>query len=109
MVAEDQSKSSTDHFRLRQCILETLYGSFKKFPYAAIELRQIEEACQTDAATLNWNIVYLEKCGFVELGKSVECPPYVASSAAITAKGIDLVEDKSELKRRFSSQQPDQA
>ena len=74
-----------------------------------LELKQIEEACQTDAKALNWNLVYLEKCGFVELGKSIECPPYIASSATLTAKGIDLIEDQAEFKRLFSEKQPDPA
>jgi hypothetical protein len=109
MTVENQSHPSTEHFSLRRCILETLYELFKEYPYATVELKQIEETCQTDAKMLNWNIVYLEKCGFVELGKSIECPPYIASSAALTAKGIDLIEDVVEFKRRFSDRQPDQA
>ncbi|MBW2412353.1 MAG: hypothetical protein JRF72_21345 [Deltaproteobacteria bacterium] len=109
MATEDQSKSSTEHFRLRQCILESLYEIFKEYPYAPVELRQLEERCRTDAKTLNWNIVYLEKCGFVELGKSIECPPYIASSAALTAKGIDLIEDEAEFEKRISGRQPGQA
>ena len=73
------------------------------------ELKQIEEACQADAKALNWNLVYLEKCGFVELGKSIECPPYIASSATLTAKGIDLIEDQTEFKRLISGKQSDPA
>ncbi len=109
MATENQSKSSTDHFRLRRCILERLYEIFKEYPYATAELKQIEEACQTDAKALNWNLVYLEKCGFVELGKSIECPPYIASSAALTAKGIDLIEDQAAFKRLLSGMQSDPA
>jgi hypothetical protein len=105
MTSDNQSNSSTDHFRLRRCILERLYEIFKEYPYATVELRQIEEGCQTDAKALNWNLVYLEKCGFVELGKSIECPPYIASSATLTAKGINLIEDQSEFKRLFSEKQ----
>jgi hypothetical protein len=109
MSNENQSKSATDHFGLRRCILERLYEIFKDYPYATVELKQIEEACQTDAKALNWNLVYLEKCGFVELGKSIECPPYIASSATLTAKGIDLIEDQAEFKRLFSRNQSDPA
>jgi len=69
---------------------------FKKFPYAAIELKQIEEDCQTEPKEINWNMVYLEKCGFVELGKSIESPPYIASSVSLTARGIDLIESEDE-------------
>jgi hypothetical protein len=107
MSTENQSKLSTDHFRLRRCILEKLYQIFKEYPYATIELKQIEEACQTEAKALNWNLVYLEKCGFVELGKSIECPPYIASSATLTAKGIDLIEDQAAFKRLLLGRQSD--
>jgi hypothetical protein len=109
MANENQSKPSKDHFRLRRCILEGLYEIFKEYPYATVELKQIEEACQTDAKALNWNLVYLEKCGFVELGKSIECPPYIASSATLTAKGIDLIEDQAEFNRLLSEKQPELA
>ena len=78
-----------------------LYETFKEYPYAAVELRQIAEECHTDSKALNWNIVYLEKCGYVELSKSFASPPYIASSASITAEGIDLVEHESEFNRRF--------
>ena len=94
---------AADHFRLRQCILETLYEMFIAYPYATIELRHIEERCQTDSKELNWNMVYLEKCGYVELGKTIDCPPYIASSATLTAKGIDLIEDEVEFNQRFAA------
>ena len=96
-----------DHFRLRSRILSILYERFKAFPYAAMELREIEDLCATDAQTLNWNMVYLEKAGYVELGKSLEMPPYVACSATISAIGIDLVEDPYELRQRFPEQGDD--
>jgi hypothetical protein len=51
-------------------------------------------------------MVYLEKCGYVELGKSVEAPPYVASTATLTAAGIDLIEDGDEFDRRFPDHSP---
>jgi hypothetical protein len=109
MTPENQSQLSTDHFRLRRCILERLYELFKEYPYATVELKQIEEGCQSDAKALNWNLVYLEKCGFVELGKSIECPPYIASSATLTARGIDLIEDPAAFKRLFSGKKSDPA
>ncbi len=89
-------KEIPEHIRLRRCILSRLYELFKKFPYAAIELKQIEEDCQTEPKEINWNMVYLEKCGFVELGKSIESPPYIASSVSLTARGIDLIESEDE-------------
>jgi hypothetical protein len=81
--------------------MKRLYEILQDYPYASVELRQIAEDCQTDARELNWNIVYLEKCGYVELGRSSECPPYIAPSASITARGIDIVEDAGEFNRRF--------
>jgi len=89
------------HSRLRRCILETLYALFREFPYAQIELRQLQDTCETERKDLNWNIVYLEKCGYVELSKSDESLPYVATSATITAAGIDLIEDKERLAKKF--------
>lgn len=89
------------NLRLRRCVLETLYGIFRKYPYAVVELSQIESDCATDAEELNWNLVYLEKCGFVELGKSIQSPPYIASSVSLTAAGIDLVEDAEAFDGRF--------
>ena len=90
------AKKSTDkderHFKLRRCILETLYELFKEYPYAGIEPGQIMELCRTDAKELNWNLVYLEKCGLVELGKAHDCHPFVACSVALTARGIDWIE-----------------
>jgi len=54
-----------------------------------------------EAKAMNWNLVYLEKCGLVELAKAFDSPPFVACSAAITAAGIDLVEDPAAFRRRF--------
>ena len=82
------------HINLRRRILYKLYKDFREYPYAQIELREIEQVCETDTKELNWNIVYLEKCGYVDLGKSTDCYPLVACSASITAQGIDLIENK---------------
>ena len=105
MTERGTSNINQDHIRLRRCIMKRLYALFQDYPYAAIELSQIAEECCTNTRELNWNMVYLEKCGYVELGKSVECPPYIASSAAITADGIDLVEDENGFNRRFPCEQ----
>lgn len=96
------TNNTKSHIKLRGCILKRLYEMFKEYPYAVIELRQIEEDCQTNSKELNWNLVYLEKCGYVELGQSIEAPPYIACSASMTAEGIDLVEDEDKFYRRFS-------
>ena len=102
MSEKRESNNINRYIILRQCILKTLYEIFKEFPYAPVELAQIKEECHTNTKDLNWNIVYLEKCGYIELSKSFSCPPFIASSAVITAKGIDIVEDESEFYKRFS-------
>jgi len=101
MSEKKPSSHIKDYIRLRRCIMKRLYEIFQEYPYASIEMSQISEECQTHSKDLNWNMVYLEKCGYVELGKSIECPPYIASSATITAKGIDMVEDEIEFNKRF--------
>jgi hypothetical protein len=91
------------HRRLRRALLHSLYFKFREFPYAAIELSQLCEECRVTPSDLNWNMVYLEKCGYVELGKAIPAPPFVASSASITAAGIELVEDPDLFQRRFAA------
>ena len=87
--------------RVRACLLKTLYTRFQAHPYAPVELALLAEKCQIDAQTLNWNIVYLEKAGYVELDKSNDCPPYVSCTVSVTATGIDLVEDEHAWRQRF--------
>lgn len=79
---------------LRTAIMQYLYRFFREHPYGLVELRTLEETCETDAGTLNWNLVYLDKCGYVELDNSQDCPPYISCTVSITAKGIELVESK---------------
>ncbi len=87
--------------KLRRFIMEMLYKNFKEFPYSTIELVQIAEESSADADELNWNIVYLEKCQFVELGRSYESPPFIACSAAITSLGIESIENKETFDLKF--------
>ncbi len=98
---EDESNEIRSSIHLRRCIMKTLYETFKAFPYASVELGQIEENCETTSKELNWNMVYLEKCGYVELGKSIDSPPYIACMATITAEGVDIVENQREFNKRF--------
>ena len=90
-----------EYISLRRAILLSLYGRFKEDPLAEVELSYLETACRTRIKTLNWNIVYLEKKGFVSLSPAVECLPYAACTASITGEGIDLVEDEKALNRLF--------
>ena len=86
---------------LRRCILTQLYQFFVIHPYASMELSELSEACASLAKTLNWNLVYLEKSGLLALGRTTDCPPFVACSADITAAGINLVEDPDIFDKRF--------
>jgi hypothetical protein len=101
MSAKKSTEDSSRHIRLRSCILKTLYEVFKEYPYAPVEPGQIMELCRTDAKELNWNLVYLEKCGYLELGRSFDSPPFIACSVALTAQGIDLIENEDEYSLRF--------
>jgi len=86
---------------LRRCILEKLYEAFREFPYGLVELSQLAEKCSADPESLNWNIVYLEKHGYVKPDRSMDCPPFISCTATITASGIDLVETPSEFDQKF--------
>jgi hypothetical protein len=97
LTTEDRDRIN----RLRRCILGRLYQLFQEVPYASMEVEDFISGCGTTAEGLNWNLVYLEKAGFIQLGKSYPPPPFVASAVAITAAGIDLVEDGAELERRL--------
>ena len=93
-------------YRIRRCVLSILYEYFKEVPYATIELSQISKDCRVSPKELNWNMVYLEKCGFVELAKSYTEPPFVSPSVVITAEGIELLEDENKFDKRFPMDQP---
>lgn len=103
MSADTFSQEIRSCLKLRSGILKLLYEKFREFPYAQIELSDIGEICEVAAKDLNWNIVYLEKCGYVELGRSTDSYPYVSCSAAITAGGIDLVENQAAFSKRFAA------
>jgi diadenosine tetraphosphate (Ap4A) HIT family hydrolase len=64
-------------------------------------LPYLKEECGTTPEDLNWNLVYLEKCGYVELGRAHEGVTYIAPSAAMTHSGIDLIEDEQSFNSRF--------
>ena len=88
--------------RLRRLILQILYDSFQAHPYLQLEPDQLMASCHVDAHQLNWNLVYLEKCGYVELSKAYAQLPFVASAVTITVAGIDLLEDPAAFEQRFS-------
>lgn len=104
MIQKIEEVGETAVFRkMRGQILVYLYGLFRKHPYAPVELGQIETDCGTNARDLNWNIVYLEKRGLVDLGKMVEALPYVACTASITTDGVDLVENTEAFRNLFQA------
>jgi hypothetical protein len=67
-----------------------------------MDMHLLVDACRVEAAELNWNLVYLEKSGLIELGTMEELPPFIACSAVISAEGIDLIEDAGAWRRKFS-------
>lgn len=97
----DSFDKAENYIALRRCILKALYDFFRLYPYGLMELCAIDEVCQSSPEWLNWNIAYLEKCGYVELDKSMDCPPYISCTASISAKGINLVEDVQKLDKIF--------
>ena len=101
MSIDSKNADKQQWFQLRRSIIELLYAHFMEFPYAPLEMEMLADHCQVEPKTMNWNIVYLEKCGFVELGKSIEAPPFVACTASITETGIDLIEDAELFNRKF--------
>ena len=85
----------TNH-ELRRKILQMLYTCFTEHPYHRITPNEFTEDLGVTQRVLDFNIVYLEEKGYVELQKPLEGSIFVG--ARITPKGIDLVEDK----KRFS-------
>ncbi|MEO0126865.1 MAG: hypothetical protein ABIL44_03835, partial [candidate division WOR-3 bacterium] len=79
------------NIEIRRKILEMAYEKFKEHPYYRITPREFKEALNIDLKTLNFNIVYLEEKGYIELQKPLEGSLFVG--ARITSKGVDLVED----------------
>lgn len=98
---ENRTSTIASSMALRRCILENLYAWFKDYPLAGIELSQLAQSCDTTARELNWNIVYLEKKGWVALDSSTDCPPYAACTVGLTGSGIDLVENPEALSQKL--------
>lgn len=90
---------------LRRNILTMLYERFCEHPYHVVTPKEFVETLKIDQHELNYNIVYLEEKGLVELYKPLEGAIFVASR--ITSRGIDLVEDELEFRSRFPIAQVD--
>ncbi len=80
------------NIEIRRKILEMVYEQFKEHPYYRITPKEFKERLNIDLKTLNFNIVYLEEKGYIELQKPLEGSLFVG--ARITSKGVDLVEDE---------------
>jgi hypothetical protein len=100
-MPEASDDGDRGHFIVRRKIMALLYDRFRAFPYAFTELETIEEVCNASVREVNWNLVYLEKSGYLELNKTADSFPLVATGAALTAKGVDLVENRTEFERAF--------
>ena len=77
---------------IRRKILELIYERFKEHPYYIVTPEEFEKALNIGLKTLNYNIIYLEEKGYVELQKPLEGNIFVG--ARITSKGVDLIEDE---------------
>ena len=80
---------------IRRKILEMLFTIFKQHPYNRITPKEFRETLNISLSDLNYNIVYLEEKGLVELQKPLEGNIFVG--ARITSKGIDLLEDEEQI------------
>ena len=76
-----------------------LYRCFTEHPYHRITPKEFTEDLGVTQRVLDFNIVYLEEKGYVELQKPLEGSIFVG--ARITPKGIDLVEDNDKLNTLF--------
>ncbi len=79
-----------------------LYACYTEHPYHRITPKEFIEQLGVTQKELDFNIVYLEEKGFVELQKPLEGSIFVG--ARITPIGIDLVEDKEKLGGLFPTE-----
>lgn len=87
------------NIEIRRKILEMAYERFKEHPYYIITPKEFKEKLNIDLKTLNFNIVYLEEKGYIELQKPLEGSLFVG--ARITSRGVDLVEDDYQFDIQF--------
>ena len=76
-----------------------LYKCFTEHPYHRITPKEFIENLGVVQEKLDFNIVYLEEKGLVELQKPLEGSIFVG--ARITTKGIDIVEDSDQFNNLF--------
>ena len=80
---------------IRRKILQILYESFKDHPYGRITPKDLQENLNISLKELQFNAIYLEEKGLIELQKPLEGSLFVGARA--TPKGIDIVEDEYQL------------
>jgi len=88
---------------IRRKILENLYKRFKEHPYYRLTPKELQETLHINLQELNYNVIYLEEKGYIELQKPLEGSIFVG--ARITTKGIDLIEDEYQFNAMFSVNQ----
>ena len=80
---------------IRRTILLLLYDTFKDHPYGRITPKELREKLNIGIKEVQFNSIYLEEKGLIELQKPLEGNLFVG--ARITPKGIDIVEDEYQL------------
>ena len=80
---------------IRRRMLEILYKCYTDHPYNRITPKEFKEILNIGLKELQFNIIYLEEKGYVELSKPLEGSVFVG--ARITTRGVDLVEDEYEF------------
>ncbi|HIE05231.1 MAG TPA: hypothetical protein EYP58_00355 [bacterium (Candidatus Stahlbacteria)] len=84
---------------LRREILRLLFEKFQEHPYHRILANEFCKIIGIPLSRLDYNMIYLEEKGYVELQKPREGDVFI--SARITARGIDLIEDDFEFDLRL--------
>ena len=84
---------------IRRKVLQMLYDECREHPYSRITPKEFQEGLHISIKELNFNMIYLESKGYVELQKLLEGSVFVG--ARITAQGIDLIEDEYEFDTVF--------
>ncbi len=88
-----------EKIEIRRRILEMLYEKFTEHPYYRITPKEFKNELKINLRELNYNVIYLEEKGLIELQKPLEGSLFVG--ARITTKGVDLVEDEYKFNMMF--------
>lgn len=88
-----------DRIEVRRRILKILYEQFVEHPYNRITPKEFKEQLGISLRDLNYNVIYLEDKGLIELQKPLEGSIFVG--ARIMHRGIDLVENEYEFDIMF--------